>query len=238
MKRLNAGFSLIELLICFFLSMLLVNILIQHLLSVSRQYQQLHAVLDETIELQWVFDMMRARIRHAGFTPCQSLDQLQVIDTRNGSEQLQAIAVEAGDEPRLVIQKMDETRFSLVDILAPNQLRMHDAYSEHYRVLKPNQPVIISDCSHAEVHEIKKTGDMIYLNKPLVFDYSPEVYVGPWVSDTFFFRESKGLFLKQQRVNYIAPAKKIAFVLNNKNISMRFCSKLGKMYVLEERVRI
>jgi hypothetical protein len=235
MKRLDAGFSLIELLVCFFISMLLISILIQHLLSVGRQYQHLHMVLDETIELQWVFDMMRARIRHAGFTPCVGLNQLHVIDTRDARDSpglLKAIEVQQGEEPRLVIQKMDETAFGLAEILAPNQLRAHQ------NSLKPNQPVIISDCTHAEIHEIQKIGEIIQLNKPLVFDYSSEVYVGRWVSEAFFFRKPKGLFIKQQRVDYMAPAKSIEFMLNNAKLSMRLHSKLGKTYVLEEQVRI
>jgi hypothetical protein len=235
MRRLDAGFSLMELLVCFSISMLLIGILIQHLLSVSRQYQQLHSVLEETIELQWVFDTIRARIRHAGFTPCRGLNQLHAIDTRDRSETLKsmaAIAVQEGEEPRLLIQKMDETAFGLAEILTPNQVRIH------HHLFKSNQPVLISDCTHAEVHDIKKIGDIIQLNQPLVFHYSPEVYIGPWISEAFFFRKSKGLFIKQQRVDYMAPAKKIEFTLDHSTVSMRLHSKLGKIYVFKERIRM
>ena len=178
MKHMHQGFSLTELLVCFFLSMLLIAILLQHVLSVSRTHQHIHDVLDEATELQWVFDVMRARIHHAGFTPCLGLNQLQTTDTRDSSESLQAIEVQAGTH--LLIRKMDEAHFGLARRLTPDTLRVRDFG------LKPDRPVIIADCVHAEVHDVESfyhtsEGLLIQLKTPLVFDYSSEIYFYAWI---------------------------------------------------------
>ncbi|MDF1646516.1 MAG: prepilin-type N-terminal cleavage/methylation domain-containing protein [Legionellaceae bacterium] len=243
MRRVNAGFSLVELLVCFFISMLLILVLIQHLLSVSRQYQYIHSVLDETIELQWVFDVMRARIHHAGFTPCLGLNQLKSIDTRDRPEALDAITVQQDKlkGPALFIRKMDETQFGLVEILASNRLRIKNI------ILKSGNPVIVSDCMHAEVHEVSKIsqtqdGQVLQLKKPLAFDYAPEVYIGRWVSERFFFRRLKGLFIQQKRIDFMTAAKSIKFNLHQNQaypkVVMVLVSKLDKKYVLEARTRM
>ena len=239
MKRFDAGFSLTELLVCFFISMLLISILIQHILSVSRQYQQTQAVLEETTELQWVFDVMRARIHHAGFTPCRSLNHLKTIDTRDKPERLDALEVE--DSTKLLIRKMDEKQFGLVRVLASDTLRFKNTG------LKSNQSIIISDCTHAEVHDVTqihqtKQGVVIKLKKPLVFEYSPETYLGAWVREAFFFRKHKGLFIKQQRVDFMAPAENVWFELRKhpaySALMMKWVSTLGQTYVFEARTRM
>ena len=212
--------------------MLLILILIQHLLSVTRQYQHTHAVLDEAVELQWVFDVIRARVRHAGFTPCMGLNHLERIDTRDSSNGLSALEVQSGEIPKLLIQKMDETQFGLAEILTPTTLRVR----AHF--LKLNQPVMIADCKHAEVHSMQQTGDILTLNQPLVFDYAPEVYVGAWVSEAFFFKQHRGLFFQQHRVDYMAKADSIRFNLTQSKVIMTLISKLGKQYILEARMRM
>jgi hypothetical protein len=218
-------------LVCFFISMLLILILIQHLLSVSRQFQQVHALLDEAIELQWVFDVMRARIYHAGFTPCRALDQLHVMDTRDVPESLESIVVQPGKVPTLLIQKMDETAFSLAKRLSSYQLQAKNF------TLKPNRALIISDCTHAEVHQVdNQAGDIITLTKPLVFDYTDEMYVGAWIKESFFFKSSKGFFFRQQHVDYMASAESVRWILKKHTagvkLIMDWVSKQGKNYQL------
>jgi hypothetical protein len=201
----QAGFSLVELLVCLLLSMLLILILIQHLLSVSRQSQQVHALLQETIELQWVFDVMRARIVHAGFTPCKRLSQLNTIDTRTGQAHLLGLTVLPH---QVLIYKMDETAFSLAVPLSAHQLQVKNLS------LKPNRAVIIANCTHAEVHQVAgKIGDVITLTKPLVFDYAQEMYLGAWIEEGFIFKPGKGFFFKQQHVDYMAAAEHVQFSL-------------------------
>lgn len=239
MKHMHQGFSLTELLVCFFLSMLLIAILLQHVLSVSRTHQHIHDVLDEATELQWVFDVMRARIHHAGFTPCLGLNQLQTTDTRDSSESLQAIEVQAGTH--LLIRKMDEAHFGLARRLTPDTLRVRDFG------LKPDRPVIIADCVHAEVHDVESfyhtsEGLLIQLKTPLVFDYSSEIYLGEWISESFFFRKPRGLFIKQQRVDTMAQAKSIQFRLEHHTeydlLCMDWISNLGKEYHFSARTRM
>ncbi len=239
MKQHEEGFSLTELLVCFLVSVVLTSILVAHVISVSRQYQHTQAVLDETMELQWVFDVIRGRVYHAGFTPCVGLNQLKRVDTRERPEALKAIEVEAGQ--KLLIRKMDETAFGLVHILASNMLRVKGVH------LKAENPILISDCVHAEVHDIDsihvtRAGNMLTLKKPLMFAYASEVYVGPWVSQAFFFRKPRGVFIEGQRVNWLAAAKSVVFKLvkHERYITLRIAwvSMLGKRYTLEARTRM
>jgi len=206
---------------------------------VSRQYQQTQAVLEEITELQWVFDVMRARIHHAGFTPCRGLNQLKTIDTRDKPERLDALEIEG--DTKLLIRKMDENHFGLVHVLAPDTLRIKST------VLKSNQSIIIADCAHAEVHDAyqihqTKQGVLVKLKKPLVFKYLPEVYVGAWVPEAFFFRKHKGLLFKQHRVDLMAPAESVRFELSKhpaySDLMMKWVSTLGKTYVFEARTRM
>ena len=237
-KPFSDGFSLVELLIAFFISMVLLTLLVQQLSAVSRQYQRLHAVLEETMTLQWVFDLVRSRIRHAGFTPCVGLDQLHALDTRDEPEHLKAIELAYPLQPhvatRLVIRKMDETAFSFAEIL--------DAY--HLRVvaccfkMPANAFVLIADCEHAEVHEVAQVGESIQLKKPLVFHYAKEVYVGPWVSEAFFLKPGKGLLIQQHRVDHIMPLKQLEFQLENTTVIMRVVTMLGQQALLKERFRM
>ncbi|MDF1677980.1 MAG: hypothetical protein P1U32_04720 [Legionellaceae bacterium] len=238
MKLRESGFSLTEILVCFLMSVALISILVMHVLSVSRQYQHTQTVLDEAIELQWVFDVIRARVHHAGFTPCVGLEHLKTVDTRERPEALKAIEVV---NQKLLIRKMDEAIFGLVHILAPDTLRLEDVH------LQAENAILIADCMHAEVHDIDSVrathaGDVLTLKKPLVFAYTSEVYVGPWVSQAFFFRSPKGLFIETQRVNWLAAAQSVAFKLMEHKryitLEMSLVSTLGKRYTLEARTRM
>ena len=241
MYRKFAGFGLTELLVSFFISTLLILILTQHLLSVSRQHHQVHATLDQAMELQWVFDVIRDRVHHAGFTSCRRMDHLISIDTRDMPESLLPIEIEQGSHAKLYIRKMNEAAITQASIKTNTVFFMNQSVS-----LKPDRPVIIADCTHAEVHDVERIeptrgGHLVYLKKPLVFDYEREVYVGEWMVEAFYFK--KALFYQQHRADKLTShIKSIVFDLDNQasypKLSMRFVLQDGTSDSLEARVRM
>lgn len=244
MCRKVAGFSLTELLVSFFISTLLILVLTQHLLSMSRQHYHVHAMLDQTMELQWVLDVMRDRVHHAGFTPCRRLDHLVSTDTREWPESLLPIEIDQGDPAKLNLRKMNETALMQIKIKTSTVLFVNK--SDKIISLRSDRPVLIADCTHAEVHDIAsiesaRGGSVVTLKKPLVFDYSPEVYMGEWMSESFYFK--KALFYKQHRTDKLtSQIKSMVFKLNNHAsypvLSMQFVLHDGMSDRFEARVRM
>lgn len=237
----QAGFSLTELLVSFFISTLLILILTQHLLSVSRQHHQVHAALDQAMELQWVFDVIRDRVHHAGFTPCRRLDHLKNIDTRDVPESLLPIEIDQGNHAKLHLRKMNEAAVSQVHIKTNTVFFINKSVS-----LNPDRPILIADCMHAEVHDVEhieptRRGRLVYLKKPLVFGYEPQVYVGEWMSEAFYLK--KALFYQQHRADKLTShIKNIAFELDNDTaypkLRMNFVLQDDTSNSLEARVRM
>jgi len=244
MCRKIAGFSLTELLVSFFISTLLILILTQHLLSVSRQHHHVHASLDQVVELQWVLDVMRDRVHHAGFTPCRRLDHLVSTDTRDSPESLLSIEIDQGDQAKLYLRKMNEAALTQVSIKTNTVLFINKL--DEFVSLNPNRPVLIADCTHAEVHDVAsieplRGGHLVTLKKPLVFDYEPGVYVGEWMSESFYFK--KALFYKQHRADKLtSQIKQMKFELNHHTayptLSMQFVLHDGRSDSFEARVRM
>lgn len=237
----HAGFGLTELLISFFISTLLILILTQHLLSISRQHAEVHATLDKAMELQWVFDVIRDRVHHAGFTPCRRLDHLISTDTRDIPESLLPLEIDGEGRSKLWIRKMNEASITQARFKS-NTMFFMDASMR----LKPDRPILIADCTHAEVHEIERIesirkGQLVYLRKPLVFNYEREVYVGEWMSESFFLK--KALFYQQHRVDKLtSQIQSIVFELDHHTphpkLSMQFILQDGTSNSLEARVRM
>ena len=240
MRHKQLGFSLTELLVSFFISTLLILILTQHLLSVSRQHHQVYATLDQAMELQWVFDVMRDRVHHAGFTPCRRLDHLITTDTRDVAQSLLPIEVDQEGQ-KLWIRKMNEAALTQIDIKTNTVFFINQSIS-----LKPERPILIADCVHAEVHDVDsiestRGGHLVHLKKPRVFDYEPQVYVGEWMSESFYFK--KALFYQQHRADKLtSQIKSMVFALDNHapypKLSMHFVLHNNTSDSLEARVRM
>ena len=112
--------------------------------------------------------------------------------------------------------------------------------------LKHDHSILISDCTHAEVHDIDRIeptrgGHLVYLKKPLVFDYGTQVYVGEWMEEAFYFK--KALFYKQHRVDKLTShIKHMVFELDNHTsypmLSMQVTLHNGASDSLKARVRM
>lgn len=241
MRYKQLGFSLTELLVSFFISTLLILILTQHVLSVCRQHHQVHATLDQAMEMQWVFDVMRDRVHHAGFTPCRRLDHLVSTDTRDIPESLLPIEVDQEGHAKLWIRKMNEAALTSINVKTNTIFFIDKSIN-----LKSERPILISDCTHAEVHDVDRIeptrgGHLVHLKKLLVFDYESQVYVGEWMSESFYFKEA--LFYQQHRADKLtSQIKSMVFELNNRTsypmLSMHFTLHNGTSDSLEAKVRM
>ncbi len=202
------GIGLPELLIGFFLSTLLMTIMMQHVLHAKQQSRAIFVVMEESFELQWLSDFIRSRVRSAGFTPCLRIDHLVGFDARVKSESLAAIEVSTAPDTRLMIHRMSDEGEAILRQISPNELLIGP------QTVHVGRPVLIADCYHAEVHDVERItkheeGYVVTLKEPLVFHYASLVYLGEWVSESFFIRAladgKRALFYQLYRVDQLTP---------------------------------
>ena len=206
MKR-EQGFGLPELMIGFFLSTFILMMVMQHVLQAKQQSQIIFSALDASLELQWVSDFVRSRVRMAGFTPCLRLDHLECFDARVKAESMAPIEVINDPETRLMIHRMRDDKVAVARQISALTWAIDSP------VVRIDRPVVIADCYHAEVHDIEnmvQSGQdyIITLKEPLMFDYEPPVYLGEWISELFFVRAtstgSRALFYRYHRVDQLS----------------------------------
>lgn len=221
------GIGLPEVMISLLLASLIIIALMNHYISIKQHYSRLQSSVDDAMELQWAGDIIRDSIRQAGFTPCLNVEHLI-------TENLAAIEVDVD----LKINRMS-SRFNMVlnnsnpsRILLTSTTLLHD-----------DRSVLIADCYHAEVGRVlevkhSSNGQMVVLANPLIFVYQPPVYVGEWVQERFFIRQSKGLFYQRDHTDELTPLVKNMLVKQTKNlVKVILVLKNGMDLELETRIR-
>ncbi|MBA3537604.1 MAG: hypothetical protein H0T84_13520 [Tatlockia sp.] len=204
----QGGISLIEIVISLFTATLVMTLIMQHYLQAKRQYIRMQSLLEQTIEVQMVSDMIRGSVRRGGFTPCRGLSSLQSIDRRNGKTGL--LPVESGSEKEksLTINRMNEHFGTVIRQLNPKQLLVKANIQ-----YEKQQSILIADCYSAEVQvilEAKKTltGAILTLKNTLKFSYKTPVYIGEWIEEKFFIQKNKqglsSLFYKGNHVDELS----------------------------------
>lgn len=187
--RTQLGFSLSELLISLFLTSLIMTLLFAFYLSTKRQYMETQAVLSRNFEQQWVADLLTDSVRRAGFTPCLGVDYLKRVDRRRPGRDLAGLRVTNHPRKLLEINHMNEHFYTPLKIGSSQILLAKTA------VFNEKRPLIIADCQHAEVHEValvEKTGRglLLTLAKPLLFTYTSISYVGEWLEENWFIKQT------------------------------------------------
>lgn len=180
------GIGLPELLIALFLASITLLTLMRHYLHSKQQVHHIKTVLEQSIELQLVTDLIRDSSRRAGFSPCSGIEHLKTTDRRHAPKKLVAIEINLGSKPSLQINRMSEHFVSVLQILGPVDVLI--AYNE---TLNRDHPILIADCYHAEVHEISQVrhtaaGQIITLNQSLAFRYYAPIYMGAWMEEAYF----------------------------------------------------
>lgn len=183
------GFTLSELLISLFLASLLSSLLIQIYLLNKKHYSTLHQALAENFELHWAQDLLVASIRQAGFTPCLTIEHLQVVDRRASNKQFSGQSLEI--RPQEIQSNHMAEQFGLLR----SRLNKQELIVSSGASLRVGQALLIADCQRAEVHQIihkKKLshGVLLTLAKPLLFSYSSLTYVGQWLEERWFIKKN------------------------------------------------
>lgn len=190
MKK-QSGFSLSEMLIGLFLSILIVTLLMQFYLSSKQQYSKTEAILSADFDLRWVNNLLADTIRRAGFTPCVGIDHLELKDRRKYGRAIHAIQIENHPQQYIQINRMSEYFSPVLHILNPMQISVSPRVSFHDK-----HPLLIADCEHAEIHQVirieqNKDDTLISLTKPLQFTYASTAYVGEFLEERWFIKKNK-----------------------------------------------
>ncbi len=200
--RRHAGWGLFELLISLVLSMLLFVALVEQLVHTKRHILQVNERMSQVVDMQWLTDMLRSRIRAAGFTPCLRSDHLHSVDTRQSPESTRWYEWQAAPLPQLTLRRMAEGVRPVTQVISAREIVINGASVSRKR------PIMIADCWHAEVHsqaEVNAAPDGVHvvLNEPLKFNYMPPIYYAEWLSESFFIRK-QALFYRHRRVDKLS----------------------------------
>ena len=189
MSNLKA-FSLTEVLMALFTGTLLLSMVIGSVIQIKSHYHKTKSSLAESLDLYYLSELIQDRIRKAGFTPCLGINQLITADTRTSIPYppLQNLTF---DERSIQINRMDEQFLTLPTLISRDKLQFTKKTQ-----LNASQVLIISDCYHAEVHQILKMNHHKHdieaqLKKPLVFQYDEPVFVAPWREEVFYYDRNK-----------------------------------------------
>lgn len=160
--------------------------LMHNMLCVQQQIQATLVQIREAEEHAFVIAFIQSRAHLAGFTPCRALEQLVRSDTRDKPEVLSS--VELPKSSHLKFKHMGGA-FSRV-YSAQDKTLILDRID-----LNPAYPIIISDCRHAEVHDVvsikaQKNKLYVVLKKPLQYEYVATFYAGEWVSEAFLIKKN------------------------------------------------
>ena len=187
--------------ISLFLANLIIMGLMQVYLTTKRQYLKTQTLLETHFDVQWVSDLVSDSVRRAGFTPCLGLDYLNVRDRRSSDSVVHAVSVA---NHSITIKRMSEW-FSFAVIENPTTIALTQSPA-----FTKKTPILIADCEHAEVHTISnKTKSGIHLNQPLLFHYTPPIYVGEWIEERWYIKKNAqgvdALFYKAKDAEELSP---------------------------------
>lgn len=192
------GFGMVELMLSLFLASIILAGFMTQVQSARMQVSAVSSDTLQSLELQYVVELMRASIREAGFTPCVALSKLKIHDSRLGHVQNSALFIKPS-ENSLSIQRMSPSFDIVLSIQPPKTIVATPSHR-----FSTKRAIIIADCRHAEIHELDsfvRSGDMqrLILKKPLTYHYKSPMYVGEWVSEHFSVLSNDGLYVDYGR---------------------------------------
>lgn len=186
------GMSLLELLIAVGLSSLIVTVLWRVYFDFQHAHAKLEQLMTSAYDVQLVEMLFRDRIRRAGFTPCMPLNSLW-------------------SEPPLLTFIIKPNALTLNRMTTPIQRVQVQDDNMHLMFMlgaapEVTQPLLIADCYHTELVKIKAVhAQQAQLAHPLQYHYIDPVYVGVWLSETFYIRDqpAPALMLKHQHAEVL-----------------------------------
>lgn len=177
----SLGYSLIEMMVSLFLASLIMTALMQSYSACKKEYLRIDQMLDRRMVLMDLANQIRDAIQKQGFTPCLSLNHIEVTDQRYHSKSPET-------HQGLRLQRMSE-QFSRVEKkLSPYELIIEPGH-ESYRA---GDAILIADCMHAEIHSVSKSADHhLHLKEPLAFAFRGSIYLGAWIDEFYYVRKNK-----------------------------------------------
>ncbi len=188
----QSGISLVELMISFALSLLLMAALMSTYLSVKRHYQETGQKLLDVLEIEQISELFRDRIRVAGFTPCRGLSHLITYDHRLVKTRI--IALDWHNSPPVMLQfsNMNAHYYPVSVPPLSNQLLLPSGIC-----YEKGEDIMLADCFHAEIMRVKnctKTSSgrvLLSFEDAIHFNYDIPFYVSEWEETRFYIAKNK-----------------------------------------------
>ncbi len=205
MKMKQSGVSLLEIMMGLVLTSFTIAMLLHNHEMIKKHYLLTQKTLEKSSELQTVARLIRTSVQQAGFTPCLNMNHLIVVDHRYGYSKLPALTVE--NSSVLKTNRMSSD-FVEVQVLNENHLEIDAPLPNR------EQTLLIADCYHAETTLIQSTHqnglkETIFLKNPLMFHYSPPIYIGALEQNIYFIKPDQSghgrLFFQASEAEELTP---------------------------------
>ena len=164
------GFSLSEILIGLLLAGMLSAGLLQQYLQVYRQDRITRSQVSENLDLALLSDLLRSRLRVAGFSPCGNINSL-----RRTPGSLQAISEVTGG---IEILRMGESYLQFASLEDIGKVIQASSIK--------HSELIIADCYHAEIYKN---------NHVLHYHYSSPIFIGELIKEHIYLN-GRDIFYK------------------------------------------
>lgn len=196
----QSGLSITELLISLFLASFIGSLMIQIYITDKKHYLIIQRELQTNSDIHWVSELLKKSIRSAGFTPCIGLDQLAVFDHRDHTKAIKSMEINSARD-LIHINRMNDHFGEVTQIISSTRIELSSNTA-----LTKLRPIIISDCTHAEIHLVQQVYHLnqktqLILKEPLKFSYESQVFVGEWLEEEWFIKLNaqgiRALFCKQ-----------------------------------------
>lgn len=181
-NRRERGLSILECMLGLALALSILTLLMQQYLQIKQQTYQAMQTLLQISRMHTVVNLLRESGHQAGFTPCLPLGALRSFDHR--SEQPLFMYNWNPQAEKLSFYRMSSQFVSV----SPSTRRNIFVTSGHF-IPHLHQPVILSDCQHAEVVEGYEMGShTIQFSQALKYRYHAPIFLGEWLSETFWVK--------------------------------------------------
>lgn len=196
----SRGFSLSEILIGLLLAGILSAGLLQQYLQVYRQDRIIRSQIDASLDLELMSDLLRSRLRSAGFTPCGNISSLRRTD-----KNLQALRVIPGG---IEISRMGENYLQVARVEDGGKLAFANKGTE----------LLIADCYNTEIY---RRGYALQNN------YVPPVYIGELIREQFFLNGNDIFYKLKHAEKLINGVGKFSVTAVSNNLIRAEISLLG-----------
>lgn len=171
------GLSLLGCLCSLALASLLLIVSLQHYLRSQFLFHQQQIKMTQTMDLQWIENLLRHQIRQAGFTPCLNIDDLKTW--HHLKNQPIGAAVEVSYHPEKLHLRQMSAHYGVIKAIV-NPYTLLVSIIPH--AAQTGDMVLIADCEHAEVVQIHdhSSPGRLQLTTPLRFSYTLPAYWGKW----------------------------------------------------------